>query len=169
MELTRAHRAAGEDYASAEDLLCAEDCPAYDVRVPHWRSAGRVLLLRVRAPSLAQQEAIHREAKIAAVRKARRDAAALGGGIPWAALLPADGCDWETFCLATLRECVVAPQLNEAQARQFAKKNPDAVESLVTFIWALVELDEAAIAAHVRALAGDAPSDDAPAPDGDDA
>lgn len=156
MPLQPAIRDAGEEYAGVTDLLYAEDRPTKDVRVPWWTKDGRAVLLRVQGPNLEDQEKINRRAQIAAVRQARKDALELGPDIAWEALMPADGREWLTFCVETLRACVVAPRLSDAEARGFTKKNPHAVEDLVAFCWALSDLDDVAIATHVHAAIGGA-------------
>jgi hypothetical protein len=139
-------------YPSVDQLLAAADLPETDITVSGWG-----VTLRVRPPSLAQQEQIIRASQIAAVRQARIDAAKLGPDLPWQALLPADGRDWLTYCVETLRLCVVSPQLTEAQARQLRDKNPHVVEPIVAYIWDRGRLDQAAIAAIVHDLAGPDP------------
>lgn len=157
MPLFPATRDAGEEYADVDTLLCADDRPAHDVRMPWWLHQGRGVVIRVQALGLKEQEAIHRAAQVVAVRQARQDADKLGGALPWQALLPTDGRDWLAFCVGTLQHGIIAPRLNEAQARQLASKNRYAIEELVNYIWTLGQLDPDRIAAVVRELAGDDP------------
>jgi hypothetical protein len=56
-QLLPARLEAGEDYASVTQILLVSDLPVATLKIPHWRNAA----IRVRAPSLADMEAIGRE------------------------------------------------------------------------------------------------------------
>ena len=58
MSLLPTSLAAGETYASVDDILTCSDLAEATIRVPGWKKGGRALVIRVRAPSLEQRELI---------------------------------------------------------------------------------------------------------------
>jgi hypothetical protein len=123
----------GEDYASAGDILNADDLPHTTVTVWGWKANGGPLKLRVRGLSLAQRETV----RATTWREdGRRDTVALIVGY--------------------LRYGVVVPSLNDEQARQIAEKHAGTVEQLSDYINMLTELDYG----HVEALANELAQND---------
>jgi hypothetical protein len=125
---------AGEDYASVDDILGANDLPESTIHVPQWTSKGKPLAIRVRALSLAQREQIDREST-------RRD-----GSI-----------DTVVQIEATLREGVLVPRFDINTSARLRHKNGAALEQIASYIWALSALDQDLIDAAVQALADAAP------------
>lgn len=125
---------AGEEYASVDDILACSDLPEATVRVPHWKRNGAQLVLRVRALSLEQKDAVLRESRTG------------------------DGqIDEVAQICATLREGCMVPRFTAAQAEQLRSKNPTALEQVAKFIWTLSALDQELIDALVQSLTGAAP------------
>lgn len=137
----------GEDYASVDDILTCADLPEATIRINGWKKAGRPLVIRVRAPSLAQRELIQREST-------RKD------GTP----------DPVAEIVATIRECCLLPKFTIAQAQQLRDKNGAVAESIASFCWSLGQLDQDSIDAIVQRLSGAAapPADNPGAPPGGD-
>src|SRR5690242_11758210 len=139
--VTQSSLAPGEDYPSAGDLLAADDLPQLTLRV--WGKP-----IRVRGLSLEEREKIRAEA--------------------WRA----DGQrDTTAMVVAYLQAGIVAPALNEAQAKQFARKHASSVEQVYLFIDRLTELDYDLVVAQAQAIAGLAPGAEPASParaDGDD-
>lgn len=125
----------GEEYASVDDVLACSDLPEAILRVPHWKRNGASLVLRVRALSLAQKDAILRESR-------GRDGAV----------------DEVARIEATLREGCIMPKFTAPQAAMLRAKNPTALEQIATFIWSLSALDQDLIDAIVQDLTGAAPA-----------
>jgi hypothetical protein len=142
-------------YPTVDQLLATSDLPETDFPVTPWG-----VTLRVRPPSLEQQEQIIRHAQLVAARQARKDAQSIAPDFPWQALMPDRGYDWLTFCVKTLRLCVTCPVLTDAQAQQMKDKNPHAVEQLVNFIWDRGKLSGERIRAIVQEHAGPDPAAD---------
>lgn len=140
-------RAADEAYATARDLLLADDLPEYDAHVPGWRA-----LVRLGAVSFDRLEGVRRAARIAAVRKAREDATALGSGVPWQQLLPPDGVDPLTYDLGLVRFGLRVPSLSEAQAADLGARSPYVVRELARTIEMLSVASPDAVAAAIHAL-----------------
>lgn len=125
MTLIPATRSSAEDYASADDLLTCSDRAQADVRVPLWTKGGKPLLLRVQAPSQADEEAAHLMARAALIAAHKRV------GLPSPG---SDEEDWSTLVLETIQRCIVAPRLTRAQAEKLREKNPIALDQLYAFI-----------------------------------
>lgn len=140
MSLLPTSLAAGEDYASVDDILSSDDLPQATVRVPQWTRKGKPVAIRVRALSLVQREQIDREST-------RKD-----GSIDTVAQIE-----------ATLREGVLVPKFDINTSARLRHKNGNALEQIASFIWALSALDQDLIDAAVQAISGAAapPADDA--------
>ena len=124
----------GEDYATVDDILHANDLPEATLRIPGWKKNGKPLVIRVKAPSLAQRELIQREST------------------------EKDGTtDGVAEIEATLRECVIVPKLTIHQASQLRQKNGAVLEQVARLIWTLGQLDQESIDAIVQGLAGAPP------------
>lgn len=142
MSLLPTSLAAGETYASVDDILTCSDLAEATIRVPGWKKGGRALVIRVRAPSLEQRELIEREST-------RKD------GSP----------DKVAEIVATIRECCLMPRFTIAQAAQLRQKNGAVAEHIAAFCWSLGQLDQDLIDATVQALAGAQPAPAADQPD----
>ena len=126
---------AGEGYASVDDILACSDLAEATIRVPHWKRNGAQLVLRVRALSLEQKDAVLRESR------------------------GKDGqLDEVAQICATLREGCMVPRFTAAQAEQLRTKNPTALDQVAKFIWTLSALDQELIDALVQQLTGAAPA-----------
>ncbi|NJO81673.1 MAG: hypothetical protein HC828_02140 [Blastochloris sp.] len=137
-DLTPQRLAAGEDYASLDELLACDDRVECTVRVPHWKRKGQAMALRVRGLSLEQQDTIRMQAG----RKVPAGDRAIGVRQ-----------HWPTFVTATIREGVTAPAMTAEQAAAFAHKNPRACELLSDFIWLISGIDQREIESIVTDLA----------------
>ncbi len=115
--------AAGDDYASVDDLLGADDLPEIDVKIKRWHRNGKPMRLRVRALSLDAQEAID----IAALLKHPKTG-------EWVRSTAA-------FNAATLQYLVIVPQLSAAQASLMRAHNPTIIDELCKFGWSLSAID----------------------------
>lgn len=135
--------AAGDDYASVDDIFDVTDLPEATIRIPGWKKKGKELLIRVRALSLAQRELIAKEST-------RKDGTT----------------DAVAEIEATLREGCVMPRFDLLQAGRLRHKNGRVLEQIASFIWALSSIDQDLIDATVQGLAGaqPAPEPAAPAP-----
>lgn len=142
MPLTPTTLAAGEAYATVDDILTCSDLAEATIRIPGWKKGGRPLVIRVRAPSLEQRELIEREST-------RKD------GTP----------DKTKEIVATIRECCLVPKLTIAQAEQLRQKNGAVAEQIASFCWSLGQLDQDVIDGIVQALAGAQPAPVADQPD----
>mgnify|MGYP000897095334 CR=1 FL=1 len=127
----------GESYATADEILACTDLPEATLRIPQWRRNGRPLVIRVRALSLEDKEAILQEAR-------QRD-----GSISTIARVE-----------STLFYTCISPKLTRPQAAQLRHKNPTALESIVDFVWVLSALDQDLIDAAVQELTGAEPPAD---------
>lgn len=109
-----------DPYASVDDLIAVDDMVQADITVRRW--GEKPLKLRVRGPSLDEQDAIHQ----AALMKN-----------------PKTG-EWEehrpTFCAETLQRCVIMPQLDVGQSKMMRKKNPVIINAITDIIWVLPTL-----------------------------
>jgi hypothetical protein len=132
-----------EDYASVDDILNCSDLPEATVRIPGWKKGGKALVLRVRAPSLAQKELIYKEST-------RKDGST----------------DNVAEVEATLRECVIVPKFTLPQASQLRTKNGVVAEQIARFCMSLGSLDQEFIDGIVQQLTGAAaaPTTEEPAP-----
>lgn len=130
--------APGEDYPSASELLAADDLPQVTLRV--WGKP-----IRVRGLSLEERERIR------------------------ATTWRSDGQrDTTALVVAYLQAGIVAPALNEEQAKQFAKKHASSVEQVYLFIDRLTELDYDLVVAQAQAVAGLAPGQEQDSAGGSD-
>jgi hypothetical protein len=128
-----------------ENLTTVDDMPQKDAYITRWFASGRVLKLRIRGPSLDEQDAIRQ----AALLKNKKTG-------EWQEHKP-------TFCAETLQRCVVMPQLDAGQAAAMRKKNPVIIGALVDVIWALPVFSDDELEKLALDLAP--PADpDAPAP-----
>lgn len=139
MAVTKGQLESGEDYASAADLLAADDLPQHTITVWGWKKNGAPLKIRVRGLSLVERETIRAST--------------------W---LPTGLRDNVALIAGYLRHGVVVPQLNDEQARQLTEKHAATVEQVTDYISALTELDYAAITAAANELAA---SDDPERPE----
>lgn len=131
MTLPPTQLAAGESYASVDDILLCSDLPEAIVRVPQWQKNGAALALRVRALSLEQKDRI--------LRECRR----------------ADGTiDQVKQIEGTLREGCLQPRFDPNTAERLRHKNPDALDELFATIWTLSALNQDIIDAVVRDQTG---------------
>lgn len=136
-----------EDYATVEDILNCSDLPEATIRIPGWKRGGKALVIRVRAPSLAQKELIAKEST-------RKD-----GTVDNVAEIE-----------ATFRECVIVPKFTISQASQLRTKNGNVAEQVARFCLSLGSLDQEFIDGIVQQLTGAAPApetDEPAAPAGD--
>lgn len=140
--------APGGAYASVEDLLQVADLCEVDLTITRWKRNGASLRIRVRALDFDQQERIDR-----------------------GSLVKIDGQIVKSearFAALTLREAVIVPTLNDAQAQAMRKHNPSIITAIVRFVWdVLSALDQETIDAIVDTADSD-PDDataDAPSPD----
>lgn len=146
-DILPAARAAGEDYATFDDIATAEDTPSCDVRVPWWKDReGRGRLMRVRGLSLTDEAAVERAGRIGAARYRKRH--------PEDTSPPAS--DWREEYIEVLLRGVVAPTLNRQQAEALLKKNARALDELVRFIRLLNRMDQEIIDNLVAAIVEDA-------------
>lgn len=130
MAVTKATLAAGEDYASAADLLAADDLPHETLTVWGWKKNGAPLKIRVRGLSLVEREEV-------------RATTWLANGMR----------DNVKLYLGYIQRGVVVPQLNDEQARQLMDKHAGTVEQIADYISVLTEMDYAAITATANELA----------------
>ena len=134
-----ARRASPNGYASAADLLAADDLPQHDLTLAGWKaSGGGVVTIRVRGLTLPEREQVLLAAKAAG--EADEERATIEG---------------------FLRYGVVVPSLNEAQARQFAAKHAGTVTYIARFIQDLTNLRYDLIDAIAKSLVGDRASEHA--------
>lgn len=137
----------GETYASAADLLGAQDRAEAIIRIPRWTRDGRPLVLRIRTLDLPTQERISDTARTKdhLTKQIVRDEA--------------------KFVALTLQACCVQPTLDAGQAMLLAtSKNPTVLAAIVNFVWNdLAYFSPEQIERIVHELAN-LPSD----PDGDD-
>lgn len=134
MPLSPTTLAAGEAYASVEDILLANDLPEMIVRVPRWKRNGASLALRVKALSLVQKEAV--------LRESRR---------------PDGSIDTIVYTEATIREGCIMPRFDANTAERLRLKNPTDLDLIVQTIWTLSALDQDIIDAVVTEQTGAAP------------
>lgn len=141
-------RAAGEDYATFEQLTTLDDVPEGDIRVPWW--GGRVI--RVRGLSTVDEAAIERAGRIAAAayRRTHPDD------------LDPPTTEWDAEYVEVLVRGFVAPKLNAARAQQLLEKNARGIDEVVRYIRLLNRLNYDAIRGHAEARA------DARTPDASD-
>lgn len=124
----------GEDYASVDDIMESNDLTEATIRIPQWKRRGKPVVIRVRALSLAQREAIQKESTTK------------------------DGVDHIAEIEATLREGCVVPRFDVLQAARLRHKNGAILEQVATFIWSLSSIDQELIDATVQSLAGARPA-----------
>lgn len=130
MAVTKSGLDQGEDYASAADLLAADDLPQHTLTVWGWKKNGAALKVRVRGLTLVEREAVRA-----------------------AAWLPTGLRDIAVLYAGYLRHGMVVPSLNDEQARQLTEKHAATVEQIADYISALTELDYDAITAAANDLA----------------
>jgi cytochrome b len=117
----------GGPYASVDDLLQVADLCEVDLTVTRWKKGGESLHIRVRALDFDQQEAIDRGSVVKL-----KDGSVVKSDARFAAL--------------TLKEAVIVPTLNDAQAQAMRKHNPSIVGAIVRFVWdVLSALDQEVI------------------------
>lgn len=144
-------RQAGEEYATFDDLVQAEDTPSYDVRVPWWVDRdGRARLIRVRGLSVEDEAAIERAGRIAAARYRKEH--------PYDDRPPTS--DWRAEYEEVLQRGVVQPRIDRERARALLRKNARAIDDLVRFIRVLNSLSHESIEALVAAEANLPPASD---------
>lgn len=118
-------------YASAADLLAADDLPQYDLTLAGWKtSGGGEIKIRVRGLTLPERESV----LLGAIRDGVQNEQALVEGY--------------------LRYGVVAPTLNASQAAQFAAKHAGTVAYVARFIQDLTNLRYDLIDAIAQSLNG---------------
>jgi len=121
----------GGSYASVDDLLLVSDLCEMDLVITRWKRNGASLRIRVRTLDFDQQERIERGALIKIDEKVVRSES--------------------RFACLTLKEAIIVPQLNEAQARQMAQHNPSIIAVIVRFVWDVLSgLDQETIDAIVE-------------------
>jgi hypothetical protein len=130
MAVSKGALTTGEDYASAADLLAADDLPHETLTVWGWKKNGAPLKIRVRGLSLTEREEVRAGA--------------------W---LPNGMRDNVTLYLGYIQRGVVVPQLNEQQARQLMDKHAATVEQIANYISVLTEMDYSAVTALANELA----------------
>lgn len=119
-------------YASAADLLAADDLPQHDLTLSGWKaSGGGEIKIRVRGLTLPEREIV----LLSALRDGKEDERLLVEGY--------------------LRFGVVVPALNDEQARQFAAKHAGTVSYIARFIQDLTNLRYDLIDAIAKSLSDD--------------
>lgn len=143
--------APGGPYASVDDLLEVADLCEVDLTITRWKKSGASLRIRVRALDFDQQERIDRNCLVKIDDRVVRSEA--------------------RFASLTLKEALIVPTLNDAQANAMRKHNPSIISAIVRFVWdVLSALDQETIDAIVDTTIADPeqPAHDAP-PDADSA
>lgn len=134
-----ARLAAGDDYASVDDILECQDIPESTIYVPFWKRRGKPVALRVRGLDLEQQDKV----RMAAARRVAKEDRELG-----------IKQHYPTLVTATLCEGIVSPKLTPEQATKLRKKNAVACAAIAEYIWHLSRVDQEYVNARVAELAG---------------
>lgn len=129
--------AAGEEYATVDQILLCSDLPQATLTIPHWRINGKPAKIRVRGLSLSERDQVQKAGDLVA-----------------------------QYCLTWQIACVM-PQFTQEQAKALATKNYDAVEKAVRFIWLLSSLDQEWIEDVVTQQTDAPPAEPPPPPDAD--
>ena len=154
-EVAPAVRAAGESYATLDDIARSDDRVGIDVHVPWWHTLdGKPALLRIRALSVEDEAAIERAGRLAAARYRKE--------YPFDDQPPAS--DWKAEYEEVLIRGVVIPAMDRAAARSLMTKNARAIDDLVRFIRILNSLSQESIDALVTSQSGAATAPDASSP-----